>query len=206
MDKDLIERALETVHTKTFARIIKLNEDHSRCSLKLLKKIIVNGEEEKPPILDNVPIVQIFDSPIVTVSAAYKVGGKVEVGFFDSDHSEAINTKDPTGSRRKDRFNINDCIVLRAVRENSGEGNPYPGDFFIKNKISGEVFRMKSSGGGEYMGNLHVDGEITASGEITDGNGLKVSREHRYYDDGNPMTTEPLVAGKIGVDIEWTFQ
>ena len=206
MDRIVIERALEKVHTYSVGRITKLNEDHSVCSIKLLKKITFNGKEEVPPILDNVPIMQIFDSPVVSISSAYKEKGKVLVAFFDGQHDEALNAKEITGSSRKDRFNINDCFVERPIKENSGEKNPDPGDFFIKNKISGEVFRMKSSGGGEYIGNLHVDGELTASGEIIDGNGYKVSREHRYYDDGNPMVTEPLSTIKMGVDIEWTFQ
>lgn len=198
MDDKLIERALERVHTSTIARITKLNKDHSSCSVELLKKFTFNGKDEAPPVIDNVPILQIFSSPVISVGAAYAVGGKVKLSFFDTCHLEALNTKNITGSSRKDKFNINDCFVERAIKENPNVVNPFPEDYYVKNHISGEHFRMKSSGGGEYHGNfkivgaLEVSQEIKAGGEIEDGNGLKVSREHRYHDNGSPNTTEVL--------------
>ncbi len=147
--RKLIDDILEDVETVALGIITQVDLQKLRCNVKLKHKI--RGQE-----------IELFDVPIACLKSADKLiyvpvkeGDVVIVLFSKYELEEQLKNKQPVDINELLKFNINNAIVFGGI-------------FTLADAIPDlDPNKINIIGDIVVKGNMHVDGDITYTGSLT---------------------------------------
>src|SRR5574344_114456 len=178
-------------------KVTKVNHDGNYVTVEILDydSDEIGNVQEFPP-LTNVPIRQQMDSGSAYIRLPVQVGDIGTIEFFDSSVDDLVTSNVHTYDLTEDWHKLSDNLFTNGFLP---KDKLFTFDSTAKIILGGKdavaTFKLDSDNNWIMVGNLQVDGDISATGTITGttdvvgaGKSLK-SHTHPYTDDGTPSNT-----------------
>lgn len=178
-------------------QVTKVNHDGNYVTVEILDydSDEIGSVQEFPP-LTNVPIRQSMDSGSAYIRLPVQVGDIGTIEFFDSSVDDLVTSNVHTYDLTEDWHKLSDNLFTNGFLP---KDKLFTFDSTAKIILGGKdavaTFKLTSDNNWVMVGNLQVDGNISATGTITGttdvvggGKSLK-THTHPYTDDGTSMNT-----------------
>ncbi len=178
-------------------QVTKVNHDGNYVTVEILDydSDEIGNAQEFPP-LTNVPIRQCMDSGSAYIRLPVQVGDIGTIEFFDSSVDDLVTSNVHTYDLTEDWHKLSDNLFTNGFLP---KDKLFTFDSNSKLVLGGKdgtaTFKLSSDNNWVMVGNLQVDGDISATGTITGttdviGGGKSAkSHTHPYTDDGANMNT-----------------
>jgi hypothetical protein len=178
-------------------KVTKVNHDGNYVTAEILDyDADEKGNVQEYPPLTNIPIRQPMDSGSAYVRLPVQVGDIGTVQFFDSSVDDLVTSNVHTYDLTEEWHKLSDNLFTNGFlpkdKTFSFDSNS---KIILGGKDGTATFKLSSDNNWIMVGNLQVNGNISATGTITGttdviggGKSLK-SHTHPYTDDGNSMNT-----------------
>ena len=178
--------------------VTKVNHDSNYVTVEILdydSDEVGNAQEFAP--IPNVPIRQCMDSGSAYIRLPVQIGDIGTIEFFDSSVDDLVTSNVHTYDLTEDWHKLSDNLFTNGFLP---KDKLFTFDSDSKITLGGKdgvsTFKLSSDNNWVMVGNLQVDGDITATGTITGttdivggGKSLK-THTHPYTDDGVSMNTD----------------
>ena len=177
--------------------VTKVNHDSNYVTVEILDYDAdeIGNVQEYPP-LTNVPIRQPMDSGSAYIRLPVQVGDIGTIEFFDSSVDDLVTSNVHTYDLTEDWHKLSDNLFTNGfLPKDKYLTFDSTAKIVLGGKDGTATFKLTSDNNWVMVGNLQVDGDITATGTITGttdviGGGKSVkSHTHPYTDDGSSMNT-----------------
>lgn len=178
-------------------KVTKVNHNTNYVTVELLDyDSDEKGNTQEYPPLTNVPIRQPMDSGSAFIRLPVQVGDTGTIQFFDSSVDDLITSGTHTYDYTEDWHKLSDNLFTNGFlpkdKTFSFDSNS---KIILGGKDGTAIFKLSSDNNWIMVGNLQVNGNISATGTITGttdviggGKSLK-SHTHPYTDNGTTMNT-----------------
>lgn len=178
-------------------KVTKVNHDGNYVTVEILDydSDEVGNAQEFPP-LTNVPIRQCMDSGSAYIRLPVQIGDIGTIEFFDSSVDDLVTSNVHTYDLTEDWHKLSDNLFTNGFLP---KDKLFTFDSNSKLVLGGNdgtaTFKLASDNNWVMVGNLQVDGDISATGTITGttdvigGEKSLKYHAHPYTDDGSSMNT-----------------
>src|SRR5574344_2245227 len=150
-------------------RVTKVNHNENYVTVEILDYDAdeVGNIQEYPP-LTNVPIRQPMDSGSAYIRLPVQVGDIGTIEFFDSSVDDLVTSNTHTYDLTEDWHKLSDNLFTNGfLPKNKYLTFDSDAKIILGGKDSVATFKLDSNNKWIMIGNLEVDGDITATGTIT---------------------------------------